>query len=178
MLDATPGIHVVARSLVSQPGASRCRHERCRQAESTRLSHVPLAVASGTVLLLLGTTSAATPAPATAQRAAAPLTETLTSQLIDLGNLGEANAHATAVSGSVVVGTATLPGGDSHAFAYDFNAAVPLMRDLGTLGFDSTATDVDRSIVVGESIGARWSSCGRMLPRRLAAAVLPNRSWR
>jgi probable HAF family extracellular repeat protein len=71
----------------------------------------------------------------------------------DLGTLGGGFSSATAVSGNIVVGSAELANGETHAFAYDVGAAKPKMRDLGKLsGTDSsTAVAVSGNVVAGNS---------------------------
>jgi probable HAF family extracellular repeat protein len=76
----------------------------------------------------------------------------LTATVQDLGTLGGADSHATAMDGDIIVGWALTSVGERHAFAYDLGAAAPAMIDLGTLGgASSEATDVSGDIVVGVS---------------------------
>nr|WP_246416143.1 Calx-beta domain-containing protein [Nocardioides luti] len=81
--------------------------------------------------------------------------------LQDLGTLGGSHSEATAVSGTIVVGSSATVSGDVHAFAYDLAADHPVMRDLGTLGgLSSEATDVEGSVVVGNA----YDAAGRSYP--------------
>ncbi|MFB6812597.1 hypothetical protein [Streptomyces sp. NPDC056387] len=78
-----------------------------------------------------------------------------TRTMTDLGSLAgpSGQSSAAAVSGSVVVGSSSLPdlpATTTHGFAY--NLRTRTMTDLGTLGgSSSTANDISGSTVVGQS---------------------------
>ncbi|MFJ3803627.1 hypothetical protein ACIPSJ_46035 [Streptomyces sp. NPDC090088] len=78
-----------------------------------------------------------------------------TRTMTDLGSLAgpSGDSTAAAVSGSVVVGSSSLPdtpAGTTHGFAYDLRTRT--MTDLGTLGgSSSTANDISGPVVVGQS---------------------------
>ena len=102
-------------------------------------------------LVALGTAAAAlTPAAPSGAASAAPASVTLTATARDLGTLGGGASSAVDIDGDLVVGSAFLPSGQPHAFAYDL--ATSTMRDLGTLGgATSEARAVDGTVVVGQS---------------------------
>ncbi|MCZ4123289.1 hypothetical protein [Streptomyces sp. H39-S7] len=78
-----------------------------------------------------------------------------TRTMTDLGSLAgpAGSSSATAISGSIVVGTSTVPGAPGaarHGYAYDLTTRT--MTDLGTLGGTySTAHAVSGHTVVGQS---------------------------
>jgi probable HAF family extracellular repeat protein len=131
---------------MSRYPVSRTAPPRRPAAAVARHPSVPVAV------LALAAAAVWAPSPTAAAPVAAQPTETTTAIVHDLG-LG-ANSSATAVDGSIVVGT--TPGRlGGTAYAYDLSAAVPRMRDLGDLGGgNATATAIDGDIVVGESAAA------------------------
>ncbi|WP_372730025.1 Calx-beta domain-containing protein [Nocardioides sp.] len=83
-----------------------------------------------------------------------PLATTPVATSIDLGHLGGKSSGATAVDGSVVVGSSRTADDEYHAFAVDLADAEPEMIDLGTVdgAQSSDAVDVSGSIVVGDSL--------------------------
>jgi probable HAF family extracellular repeat protein len=77
---------------------------------------------------------------------------------IDLGTLGGPTSSATAVQGTLVVGTSTNAAGQNRAFWYDLAKPVASrrMRDFGTLGgTTATAVAISGSVVVGSSATAQ-----------------------
>jgi uncharacterized membrane protein len=73
--------------------------------------------------------------------------------MVDLGTLGGSTTTVTGLSGTIVVGTSSLPGDTvSHAFAYDLRTRT--MTDLGSLAGptgSSNAAAVSGRFVVGSS---------------------------
>ncbi|MBB6626901.1 hypothetical protein H5V45_06160 [Nocardioides sp. KIGAM211] len=110
-----------------------------------------LLLPTATAVLVTGLLVAAPAHAAPDDRAGGPRTN-LAPTRVDLGTLGGATSSVSAVSGTVVVGSAEKASGRSHAFAYDLAASRPHMIDLGTLGgATSSAGAVTGSIVVGTS---------------------------
>lgn len=113
---------------------------------------IPLLLPTAAAAVLVSGLLAGSPAQATPNARAAASQTYLTPTRVDLGTLGGATSSATAVSGTVVVGSAQKASGRSHAFAYDLAAQRPHMIDLGTLGgATSSAGAVTGSIVIGSS---------------------------
>ena len=98
--------------------------------------------------------------------------DTSTGTMSDLGaTLGGPNTSATAISGTLhVVGSADLPGGQSHhAFLY----ANGVTQDLGSLGTTSEALAInDNDVIVGRS---DWQVdvIRRATPRTIEGVVIP-----
>ena len=81
-----------------------------------------------------------------------PVAQTLHGTIHHLGTLGGTFSRVRDVNGQIVVGSAEVGDGTSHAFAYDLAAANPTMLDLGTLGGrGSEAVAVSGHVVAGEA---------------------------